>query len=110
MKYRNFTWKNEPETLHIRAVRKTQYLDIDGNTSLSIAGYITRTIEGEGVFYGADAYGQFSELAATIQHRTAGTLSLAHWGDIKALLTELEVIEEARENFVRYRFKFLEIA
>lgn len=40
----------------------------------------------------------------------AGALTLPHVGTLQAVLTELEGGQEPRENFVRYRFTFVEAA
>ena len=59
-----------------------------------------------------------SSLRVTSRRRTAlleepggaGALTLPHVGTLQAVLTELEGGQEPRENFVRYRFTFVEAA
>lgn len=109
MQFRTFIWPNEPETLKISFQRKVEMLpSADGLWSISSLGRMGRVFEGEGVFYGADAYTTFSSLAKLLYDGAAGTLTLPHWQEATALLTALEVCEEPCENYLKYRFTFLE--
>ena len=51
-----------------------------------------------------------SERSRLFWRRAAGALTLPHVGTLQAVLTELEGEQEPRENFVRYRFTFVEAA
>ena len=65
---------------------------------------------GEGVFFGETAYESPRTLQALLEPGGAGALTLPHVGTLQAVLTELEGEQEPRENFVRYRFTFVEAA
>ena len=69
-----------------------------------------RTVTGEGVFFGETAYESLRTLEALLAQGGAGALTLPHVGTLQAVLTELEGEQEPRENFVRYRFTFVEAA
>ena len=92
MQFRNFTWPNEPSSLRVTS------------------GTAARTVTGEGVFFGETAYESLRTLEALLAQGGAGALTLPHVGTLQAVLTELEGGQEPRENFVRYRFTFVEAA
>lgn len=110
MQFRDYVWQNDPESLRIRFRREYQVEPrSDGLWSVTNIARMARTFEGEGVFYGETAYTQFSLLARMLYDGVAGTLVLPHWESARALLTELEILEEPRENYLHYRFAFVEL-
>lgn len=111
MQFRNFTWPNEPSSLRVTSRRRTGPARGAGRR-LDAAGPRTsaRTVTGEGVFFGETAYESLRTLEALLAQGSAGALTLPHVGTLQAVLTELEGGQEPRENFVRYRFTFVEAA
>ena len=99
MQFRNFIWPNEPSSLRVTSRRRTALLE-----------EAARTVTGEGVFFGETAYESLRTLEALLAQGGAGALTLPHVGTLQAVLTELEGGQEPRENFVRYRFTFVEAA
>ena len=81
-----------------------------GGWTLQDLGTAARTVTGEGVFFGETAYESLRTLEALLAQGGAGALTLPHVGTLQAVLTELEGEQEPRENFVRYRFTFVEAA
>ena len=57
-----------------------------------------------------EPYESLRTLEALLAQGGAGALTLPHVGTLQAVLTELEGEQEPRENFVRYRFTFVEAA
>lgn len=111
MQFRNFTWPNEPSSLRVTSRRRTALLEEPGGGwTLQDLGTAARTVTGEGVFFGETAYESLRTLEALLAQGGAGALTLSHVGTLQAVLTELEGGQEPRENFVRYRFTFVEAA
>ena len=65
-------------------------------------------MEGEGEFYGPDAYETFKELAMTFYDTGPGVLIHPVWQTSRAYLTRLQLRQEPRENYVAYAFTFRE--
>ena len=111
MRFRNFTWPNEPSSLRVTGRRRTAMLEEPGGGwTLQDLGTAARTVTGEGVFFGEAAYESLRTLETLLAQGGAGALTLPHVGTLQAVLTELEAEQEPRENFVRYRFTFVEAA
>lgn len=111
MQFRNFIWPNEPSSLRVTSRRRTALLEEPGGGwTLQDLGTSARTVTGEGVFFGETAYESLRTLEALLGQGGAGALTLPHVGTLQAVLTELEGEQEPRENFVRYRFTFVEAA
>ncbi len=109
LKLGDYVWPNDPETLRISYARKVDMeLTEDGLYSITNLGRFGRTFEGEGAFYGENAYDSFRELAKFLYSGTAKEFLHPKWDKATVLLTELEVTEECQNNFLRYKFKMVE--
>lgn len=109
MKYKAFTWPENPETFEIHAVRVPQYTVNDlGDYDYTGLGPMCRIISGSGVFRGTYAYQNFNALQVMMANGVAGDLVHPLWGTISAFLTELEMKSESRPNYVEYSFGFRE--
>lgn len=63
-------------------------------------------VTGKGCFLGSDAYTDFLKLSALCETGAAATLVSPVWGQMKAYLTELTALQEAKKDFVSYSFCF----
>ena len=109
MKYRTFTFPENPETFGIEAVMEPEYaVAEDGTISYTGMGPLCRIISGSGVFQGADAQQNFNALSVIMATAKVGELVHPVWGTMQACLTELVMKQESRENFVAYSFVFRE--
>jgi len=109
LRFAAFTWPENPETYEESAAREPVYGKNDaGKTVYTGLSAVRRTIKGSGVFTGADAYANFKTLAAKVSQETAETLVHPVWGERSVYLVELQSTMEPRENYVAYRFTFLE--
>lgn len=111
MQFGTFVWPNEPECLNITFRREVTVTAnaASGRWTVENPAQLPREIVGEGAFYGPDAYDKFSQLAELCNAGQAQTLTLAHWGQCSALLTELVLTEDATENYLHYAFTFIEM-
>ena len=111
MSYKTFTWPNNPETVSVTGGRCTvQNHLMNGSWVTQEFGNAPRVYSGEGIFAGSGAYASFLALQTLLRAGGAGTLTHPQWGSVSAYFTALEAVQEPRENFVRYKFTFLEAA
>lgn len=109
LKFRMFTWPENPEYFSIEAVREPKYTtDFDGTLTYEGLGPLCRVISGRGVFCGVDAVDDFNALAVLMANGELGELVHPVWGTSKVYLTELKLEQESREDYVVYSFTFRE--
>lgn len=109
LKFRAFTWPENPEVFQIRAVMEPKYtIADDGTISYTGMGPLCRVITGSGVFHGVDARDDFNALAVLMAAAQAGDLVHPVWGTMNVMLTELEMKQESRADYVAYTFAFRE--
>lgn len=106
LKYKSFTWPNDPHTYREVLSREPLYTTSGGVTSYSGISSTHRIITGSGVFCGTEAYADFLELLDVAEGVTPGELIHPVWGTRYCYLTKLELTQEPRENFVSYSFEF----
>ena len=109
MTFKTFVWPNNPHTYREEFVREPVYYKNDLDyTVFKEMGPMKRTITGEGVFFGANAFASFRSLSALFADKTTGTLSHPGWGNRNVWFTGLEMTQEPKDNYVSYRFTFRE--
>ena len=109
LKYKVWTWPENPETFLIDAVREPLYtIAEDGTISYQGLGPLCRVISGRGVFQGADANNHFNALSVILANGTVGELVHPTWGTIQAYFTGLKMEEDSREEYIAYSFTFRE--
>lgn len=109
MRFKDFVWPHNPRTYTIvyqreMAVNKVPF----GRYYLQNMGMTRRVMKGEGEFVGADAYQQFKQLATVFYEETPGVLVHPVWQTASAYFTALSLVQEPREDYVRYTFEFWE--
>ena len=110
LKFKGFTWPNNPHTYQETLFREPMYTTQNGTTSYAGMSSTHRVITGSGVFFGTSAYSDFKALLDVADENTAGDLIHPLWGKRYCYFTKLELIQEPRENFVSYRFEFTQAA
>lgn len=109
MRYKTFTWPHNPRTYSIEFQRETAVHKVPmGVYTMQDLGRSFRTLRGEGEFYGPEAYRTFQTLACLFYETGPGVLIHPVWQTSNAYFTELELEQEPREDYVRYRFAFRE--
>lgn len=109
MRYKTFTWPHNPRTYSIEFQRDTAVHKVPmGAYTMQDLGRSFRTLRGEGEFYGPGAYETFQALACLFYETGPGVLIHPVWQTSSAYFTELELQQEPREDYVRYRFAFRE--
>lgn len=109
MKFRMFTWPENPETFRIKAVREPLYT-INGDGTLTYDGLapLCRVVTGSGVFWGENAVDSFNSLAVLMANGAVGDLVHPVWGTMNGYLIGLDMQQDSREDFVAYTFEFRE--
>lgn len=109
MRYKNFTWPNNPTEYHWELRRKLVSHKIPGGGYvLEDLGQAERILRGSGVFVGEKAYEHMKRLVEVYLREGPGMLYHPVLELQQAYFTELELTEEPRENYVAYRFSFRE--
>lgn len=109
MRYKNYTWPHNPESYQVVWQRPCVVHKIPlGGWYVQQLGTTARVIQGEGVFYGPEAYAQFRELEELFRQEDAGLLVHPAWPAVRAWFTQLELLQEPMPNYVTYRFAFRE--
>lgn len=109
MRFGSFVWPNNPRTYTISCKRQTAVHKVPmRGFVVQDLGRTATVMKGEGEFFGADAYSTFLELLAVFQKGGRGTLVHPVWQTEGAYLTELELTQEPRDDYVAYRFTFCE--
>lgn len=107
MMYRMFRWQENPEEFGIYMVCQPEYtVTSTGKHEYTGIGPMCRVYTGKGVFCGEDAYEQFNALQVLMATRASGELVHPLWGTAMVYLTELEMKQESRPDYILYTFKF----
>lgn len=109
MRYKDYVWPHNPETYTISFKRQVAVAKVPfGRYGMQDLGMSYRVMEGEGVFAGKGAYGEFKKLATVFYQGGAGLLVHPVWQAASAYFVSLELKEEPLPDYVRYAFVFWE--
>ncbi|MBR6425453.1 MAG: LysM peptidoglycan-binding domain-containing protein [Oscillospiraceae bacterium] len=109
MRFKSFVWPHNPSRYRVYLARRQAVQTLPmGENVVQDLGAQCRIMEGEGAFFGEDAYKRFGELAALFEDGTPGILMHPVWPTSLAYLTRLELTQEPRADYVCYRFTFRE--
>ncbi len=107
--FRMFKWPQNPEVFEIYASREPQYqTGTDGLIQYTGLGPLCRTIKARGVFQGPSAHSRFNALSVIMATGSVGDLVHPIWGTISAYITQLNMEQDSRENYVAYSIVFRE--
>ena len=109
MRYKTFTFPHNPRVYSITFRRDVAVQKVPmGIFSIQDLGRTCRVLQGEGEFYGPDAYDTFKELATLFYEDGPGALYHPIWQSSRAYFTGLSLRQEPREDYVAYSFEFQE--
>ena len=107
MTFKTFVWPQNPHSYKESLTRElVYYKDEDDSYYFAGLGPVKRVITGSGVFVGETAYDDFRRLQALFEKPAAGDLQHPIWGIRVCYLTELELTQEPKTDWVSYRFTF----
>ena len=109
MRFQMFQWLENPEEFGIYMVVEPQYqLNSIGQYDYTGLGPMCRIYRGRGVFSGSEAIQQFNALQVLMATRVGGELYHPIWGTGNVYLTELEMTQQSRPEYIEYSFTFRE--
>ena len=109
MQYKGYVWPHNPRTYRITYQRQVAVQKVPfGRYALQNLGLTRRVMEGEGEFFGPEAYDEFRKLASVFYQEGPGMLIHPVWQASQAYFVLLELAQQPLENYVRYRFAFWE--
>lgn len=109
MRFKSFVWPNNPHTCSLTTTRDVvTYKYPGGAYRLSDLGPGSRVLTGEGEFFGEEAYETMQKLLEVFQEGGTGVLIHPVLRIDYAIFSELQMTQEPRKDYVRYRFVFLE--
>ena len=109
MQYKGYVWPHNPRTYRITYQRQVAVQKVPfGRYALQDLGLTRRVMEGEGEFFGPEAYDEFRKLASVFYQEGPGMLIHPVWQASQAYFVLLELAQQPLENYVRYRFAFWE--
>ena len=107
MRFRVFQWLENPEEFGIYMAVEPQYqLNNIGQYDYTGIGPMCRVYTGRGVFSGPEAVEQFNGLQVLMATRVGGELYHPVWGTDNAYLTELQMTQQSRPDYIEYSFTF----
>lgn len=110
IKYKNFTFPNNPETTGFRCDRsyiKHKYPALSGN-ELEDFGVNAIIITGSGYFFGKNAYSDFHKLFKQYEKRGVGDFRHPIFTEVtRGLMTSLEGTVDPGVNAIRYTFEIV---
>ncbi len=109
MQYKNYVWPHNPRTYTIQYKRQIVSHKVPfGHYAMQDLGMGHRVMQGEGEFFGADAYEEFKKLASVFYQGGPGRLLHPVWQAAQAYFVDLSLTQEPQKDYVRYRFTFWE--
>lgn len=109
MRFKSFVWPNNPHTCSLTTKRDVvTYKYPGGAYRLADLGPGSRVLTGEGEFFGEEAYETMLRLLDVFQEGGTGALVHPVLRMDYAIFSELELTQEPRKDYVRYRFVFQE--
>lgn len=109
MRFKGFVWPHNPTVYSVSFARDMAVHKIPfGRYHLQGLGMTRRVMKGEGEFVGEGAYRQIKALGSVFYENTPGTLVHPLWDTTTAWFVSLELTQEPREDYVKYRFEFWE--
>ena len=109
MRFGEFVWDRNPETLQVTYERNVKRLTLPHvGEALQDIGCQRRTVSGKASFLGKGAAATFERLAAVFREGASQVLCIPEVAPFRAVFVSLQMLGEARPNAVVYRFLFLE--
>lgn len=109
MQYKSYVWPHNPRTYRITYQRRVAVQKVPfGRYALQNLGLTRRVMEGEGEFFGPEAYDEFRKLASVFYQEGPGMLIHPVWQSANVYFVGLALAQEPKQDYVRYSFTFWE--
>lgn len=109
MRFCGYTLHHNPKSIEIKDKRNLAELKVPyGGSLIQDMGNGLKMVTGNGEFFGPDCMCQYQMLLSLLREGRCGLLSLSGYGPIFARLASLELSQPPAEDFLSYRFVFME--
>lgn len=109
MRFKDYVWPHNPRIYSIKYRRRVASHRVPfGLYVLQNMGRDNRIFRGEGEFAGDGAYDEFKKLATVFYGTEPGLLVHPLWQEATCYFASLELMQEPREDYVKYSFEFWE--
>lgn len=109
MRFKDFTWRDNPVSLRVASARRVGEVSIPyGESRAEELGPQCRRVSGEGYFSGPGCMDDWAALQAAFAQGGPGLLQLPGLGPFWALMDSLELMGAQGKDLVRYAFSFTE--
>ena len=108
MRYCGFSLQHNPKSIEVTDKRNLNELETPYGSLLQDMGNGLKTVTGTGEFFGRDCVRQYKELQSLLHKGKRGLLSLPGYEPFFARFTMLELTQPPADDFLSYRFVFLE--
>lgn len=110
MRFMGYTLNHNPHTIEVTDVANiSEEVVVFALPVVFNIGSSAVTVKGEGVFYGENAFDQYLELRSLYKKCEVGVLSLSGINPFNAYLAKLELKCTPKDNYVEYKFMFIEV-
>lgn len=106
LKFKTYVWPQEPHTYQDELTRTPHYRVEEGDSYYEGMSPVQRKITGTGAFYGQSAFASYQGLVDIFRDFGPGELVHSTWGTCFCHFTNLELTQEPKEGYIRYRFEF----
>lgn len=111
MRFREFTWRDNPVSLRVENLREIlETIAPFGESRAQELSSRVRKVTGEGYFAGEDCWEQWNGLQRAYVQKGPGMLQLPGLTPFPAWMDRLELLGVQGKNLVRYAFSFTERA
>lgn len=109
MSYKDFIFPTNPTVIKISDTRKTVQHKIPFSENIiKDIGKNSRTVSGEGEFYGENCIEDFNRLKRVFENGGGGMLYIPSQKPLYAIFSSLDFIAQDIEGTVKYNFEFIE--
>lgn len=108
MRYCGVSLQHNPKSIEVTDKRNLNELETPYGSLLQDMGNGLKTVTGTGEFFGRDCVRQYKELQLLLHKGKTGLLSLPGYEPFFARFTMLELTQPPADDFLSYRFVFLE--
>lgn len=109
LKFKNYQFRFNPEKFSVSQKRRLKMFSCPNfNVQIQDLGFMPRVITGEGVLIGNDLMKEFEQISNLHNQEDSGLLYLPNIAPFYCYFNDLQVVGQAGESVLRYKFEFIE--
>lgn len=111
LKFKDYQFKFNPEKFSISQKRQLKLFACPNfDVQIQDLGFMPRVITGEGILVGDDLMKEFEKISNLHNQENSGLLYLPNLSPFYCYFNDLQIIGQAGEMVLRYKFEFIEDA